>query len=356
MVRLGRDQRALAQLQHRLLRRRPVAAGAGDEERSCAGAGLAAPRAPPRRRPASHDDVLAAQRRDRRDRARVARGVAPALLDLRRADDDLVARARRAASSRAPGDEPLRPGERPRRLERQRRLALVRDARRAGRRPAARARASSACTASPPVCAAWNDVPQPGEEDPRALRQPPVASAPARSHSGCAAIARASVSPGISRSSIPSRAMAVVRAPDARQRAARPDRAAAARPVGRLLRHARRRLALRDAPRRTASRTSPSTCSSRAPSGGPSARDITTRDRRRSAASSTPSPARSTRATTSAAPARAPRHRARRARRHAPPLEVRRRGDRAREGRDPRGDEHVLRHAARLHRRASTRS
>ena len=43
--------------------------------------------------------------------------------------------------------------------------------------------------------------------------------------------------------------------------------------------------------------------------------------------------------------------RARRARRHAPPLEVRPRGDRAREGRDRRGDEHVLRHAARLHRR-----
>ena len=45
------------------------------------------------------------------------------------------------------------------------------------------------------------------------------------------------------------------------------------------------------------------------------------------------------------------RHRARRARRHAPPLEVRPGGDRAREGRDHRGDEHVLRHAARLHRR-----
>ena len=43
--------------------------------------------------------------------------------------------------------------------------------------------------------------------------------------------------------------------------------------------------------------------------------------------------------------------RPRRARRHAPPLEVRPRGDRAREGRDRRGDEHVLRHAARLHRR-----
>ena len=53
---------------------------------------------------------------------------------------------------------------------------------------------------------------------------------------------------------------------------------------------------------------------------------------------------------------RAARHRARRARRHAAQLEVRPRGARAREGRDPRGDEHVLRHAARLRRRRSTRS
>ena len=48
--------------------------------------------------------------------------------------------------------------------------------------------------------------------------------------------------------------------------------------------------------------------------------------------------------------------RPRRARRHAPPLEVRPRGDRAREGRDHRGDEHVLRHAARLHRRRLRRA
>ncbi len=48
---------------------------------------------------------------------------------------------------------------------------------------------------------------------------------------------------------------------------------------------------------------------------------------------------------------RPPRHRPRRARRHDPALEVRRRGDRPREGRHRRGDEHVLRHAARLHRR-----
>ena len=45
---------------------------------------------------------------------------------------------------------------------------------------------------------------------------------------------------------------------------------------------------------------------------------------------------------------REPRHRARRARRHAAPLPLRLRGDRPREGRDHRGDEHVLRHAAGL--------
>ena len=53
---------------------------------------------------------------------------------------------------------------------------------------------------------------------------------------------------------------------------------------------------------------------------------------------------------------RAARRRARRARRHAPELEVRPRGDRAREGRDRRGDEHVLRHAAGLHRRGLRRA
>ena len=48
---------------------------------------------------------------------------------------------------------------------------------------------------------------------------------------------------------------------------------------------------------------------------------------------------------------RVPRRRARRPRRHAAQLEVRSGGDRPREGRDHRGDEHVLRHAARLHQR-----
>ena len=48
---------------------------------------------------------------------------------------------------------------------------------------------------------------------------------------------------------------------------------------------------------------------------------------------------------------RAPRGRARRPRRHAAPLQVRSRRGRPGEGRDRRGDEHVLRHASRLHRR-----
>ena len=91
----------------------------------CAGSGSAT-RAPPRPHPAA-TDVLAAERRDRRDRARVARRVAPRPLDLRRADDHLVGELgeRRVGS---PGHEPHRPGEGLCSLERQRRRALVRDA------------------------------------------------------------------------------------------------------------------------------------------------------------------------------------------------------------------------------------
>ena len=70
--------------------------------------------------------VLAAQGRERRDRAGVGRRVAVALLDLGRCDDDLVAERRdRALGFTA--DEPPRPLERLRRLHRQRRLALVAD-------------------------------------------------------------------------------------------------------------------------------------------------------------------------------------------------------------------------------------
>ena len=70
--------------------------------------------------------------------------------------------------------------------------------------------------------------------------------------------------------------------------------------VGHLHDHARGRLALRDARTRTGSRTSPSTCSSRARSGGRPRATSAPRSTG-SAASSTPSPARSTPATTSSA-------------------------------------------------------
>ena len=116
--------RALTELQHRLLRRRPVAAGSGDEPALVVGGR-------DRRRgervlddPGQPRGVLAVQRRDRRDRSRIARGVAPALLDRRRADDDLVARLGERALGLA-RDQPrlARPGLRG--LERERRLAFV---------------------------------------------------------------------------------------------------------------------------------------------------------------------------------------------------------------------------------------
>ena len=53
LVRLGRDERALAELQRRLLRRRPVAAGARDHEALVARHRLALARAPRRPRPAA---------------------------------------------------------------------------------------------------------------------------------------------------------------------------------------------------------------------------------------------------------------------------------------------------------------
>ena len=96
-VRLRRDVDALAQLQRRLLRGRPVAAGAGDHEalvlrdgQPLAGEPLGDGVRQPR-------DVLAAQRRERRDGAGVGGRVAVALLDLGRRDDHLVAERRRSA-------------------------------------------------------------------------------------------------------------------------------------------------------------------------------------------------------------------------------------------------------------------
>ena len=102
LVRLGGDVRAFAQLQRRLLRGRPVAAGAGDEpalvsrdRRRCRASSAAT---------ASGSQEMSSPRRarERRDRAGVARRVAVALLDLRRAHDDLVGERPRAALSARP--------------------------------------------------------------------------------------------------------------------------------------------------------------------------------------------------------------------------------------------------------------
>ncbi len=126
IVGLGRDPRAFAQLENRFVRRREVATSAGDEK-----ALLPAERGKRRgqsildgtRQPR---DVLPVQRRDRRHRRRVARGMAPALLDLRSGDDHLVAELGNRAVG-FPGHEPTRSAPRASRLERERRLALVRD-------------------------------------------------------------------------------------------------------------------------------------------------------------------------------------------------------------------------------------
>jgi hypothetical protein len=126
LVCLGRDPRALAQLQHRLVCGCEIATRPRDEEPLLAADQGKIDRKPLRNRSRQPRDVLAVERGDRRDRACVARRVAPALLDLRRADDDLVAKLG-DRPVRLPGDEPARPSPGTRRLERERRLALVRD-------------------------------------------------------------------------------------------------------------------------------------------------------------------------------------------------------------------------------------
>ncbi len=147
--------------------------------------------------------------------------------------------------------------------------------------------------------------------------------------------------------SIPSR-RGCVRTREARQRPARADRAAAPRPVGRLLRDGRGGLALRARrePRHRALRRAHVLQGHRAPSQLARPDDADRRDRRRvqrvhlEGIHGLLRPLRR----------REARCRARRPARHAPPLEVRAGGDRAREGRDRRGDEHVPGHAARPHR------
>ena len=120
------DPGTFAQLQRSLLRGRPVAAGADDEHARLVERlhRLTKRRLDGVRQPA---DVLAVERLQRGDGARVARCVAPRPLELRRADDNLVDELRKRRLGVA-GHEPHISAERALGLHRQRRLALVRDA------------------------------------------------------------------------------------------------------------------------------------------------------------------------------------------------------------------------------------
>ena len=197
------DPRALAQLERRLLRRRPVAARAGDEhtvllERHGRLRELRLDRA------GSQAIVVAVHRRERGDGAGVARRVAPRPLELRRADDHLVDELGERRGRRA-GDEPHVAAERPLGRDRQLGLALVRDADEdVGPRRAQRG--LERLNGEPPVCAAWNDVPQPvcATVAPAGSRR---SVGTPRSHSGCRCTALA-VSPAIP-VSIPSPTVAI---------------------------------------------------------------------------------------------------------------------------------------------------
>ena len=97
VVRLGGDVRALAELERRLEHRGGVVARPGDEE------ALVLRRTERIRGELARDrvgepaHVLALQRATGGDRARVARGVAVALLDLGSRDDDVVDEPRERA-------------------------------------------------------------------------------------------------------------------------------------------------------------------------------------------------------------------------------------------------------------------
>ncbi|TML69676.1 MAG: insulinase family protein [Actinobacteria bacterium] len=126
LVGFRRDMRALAQLEHRLERRRPVAAGADHEpalmlrdwERILGEPHLDSVR--------EGRDVLPEESPAGRHRADVARCMAVALLDGRRRDHHVIADAR-DRGVRLPRDRPRLAREPAHGLERQRRLALVAD-------------------------------------------------------------------------------------------------------------------------------------------------------------------------------------------------------------------------------------
>ena len=119
VVRLRGDPSTFAQLEHGLEHRGLVASRSDDRNsfvRRRAERLSVELRLDRVREPA---DVLAEERARRRDRARVARRVAVALLDLGSRDDDVVDRLRERALPRA-GDQPGLARERLDRLERER--------------------------------------------------------------------------------------------------------------------------------------------------------------------------------------------------------------------------------------------
>ena len=292
--------------------------------------------------------VLPLERSSGRDRGGVAGRVAVAVLDRRRRDDDVVDGLRERALGRA-GDQPRLAREPAHRLERQRGPTFVRDRDEdigLGRVPRT---ISSACAARPHARAAWNDVPQPVKRtrEPSGSRRSPTRSGTSRSHSGCWAMAFRVSCPGTRRVYTIER-RGHLREDDAGQRDSRRDRAVPAGGIGVVLRHARGRLEVRDARveghralRRAHVLQGHGAASDRAHD-----LDRDRRDRRRVQRLHGQGAHRLLR------PLRVgdTRHRARRPRRHAPPLALRRGGDHEGEGRDPRGDERVPRHAAALRR------
>ena len=159
LERLGGDPRALAQLEHRLLRGRPVAAGAGDEHAARQARAPAARRAPPRPRTAATRCRGRAARRAPRPRRCSSRCG--------------TTTARPAASRRSPRRErrraartrlPVTSQTSPRNARAASSVSAVSPSCETQTRTSASggsSTASSACTARPPVCAAWNEVPQP---------------------------------------------------------------------------------------------------------------------------------------------------------------------------------------------------
>ena len=118
-------------------------------------------------------DVLAVQRGDRRDRAGVARGVAPRPLDLRRADDHLVGELGERRVGRA-GDEPDSARGTPAPPRASAASSPSCETQTSTSASGGASTASSACTAQPAGLRRVERRAAAGEDDARALGQPPV--------------------------------------------------------------------------------------------------------------------------------------------------------------------------------------